>query len=141
MRMSVIGTGYLGATHAAAMAELGHEVIGVDVDEAKIDALRAGRVPFFEPGLPELLSRHVESGALRFTTSIAEASRFADLHFVCVGTPQKKGEIAADLTYVDAAFSALTAVLQPGATVVWKSWLPGGITMRPLTRIGNTVSR
>jgi UDPglucose 6-dehydrogenase len=130
MRMSVIGTGYLGATHAAAMAELGHDVIGVDVDEAKIDRLRMGQVPFYEPGLPELLGKHVASGALGFTTSVTEAAGFADLHFVCVGTPQKKTEIAADLTYVDAAFTALCAVLRPGATVVGKSTVPVGTAAR-----------
>jgi UDPglucose 6-dehydrogenase len=128
--MSVIGTGYLGATHAAAMAELGHEVIGVDVDEAKIDRLRLGQVPFFEPGLPELLSKHVATGALRFTTSIAEAAGTADLHFVCVGTPQKKTEIGADLGYVDAAFTSLAAVLPPGTTVVGKSTVPVGTAAR-----------
>src|SRR6266513_1970914 len=126
MRLSVIGTGYLGATHAAAMAELGHEVVGVDVDRAKVDRLAAGQVPFYEPGLAELLSRHVSSGALRFTTSIARAATFADLHFVCVGTPQTQGEYAADLTYVDAAFQALRTCIRPGAVVVGKSTVPVG---------------
>ena len=98
MRMTVFGTGYLGATHAACMAELGHEVLGVDVDEAKIERLRRGEVPFYEPGLPEILLRHVESGRLRFTTDYAEAAEFADLHFIGVGTPQRKGEFAADTT-------------------------------------------
>ncbi|WP_375482482.1 UDP-glucose dehydrogenase family protein [uncultured Jatrophihabitans sp.] len=126
MRMSVIGTGYLGATHAAAMAELGHEVVGVDVDAAKIDTLRSGRVPFHEPGLPELLQRHVDGGALRFTTSVDEAVDFADLHFVCVGTPQRPGELAADLRYVEAAFASVTARVRPGATVVGKSTVPVG---------------
>jgi len=135
MRISVIGTGYLGATHAAAMAELGHEVIGVDVDDAKINRLRLGQVPFFEPGLPELLSKHVATGALRFTTSIGTAAEFADLHFVCVGTPQKKTEIGADLGYVDAAFAALAAVLRPGATVVGKSTVPVGTAARLATEV------
>src|SRR3954463_1364226 len=109
MRVSVIGTGYLGATHAAAMAELGHEVIGVDTDVAKVASLHEGTVPFFEPGLPELLSAHVASGRLRFTSELAEAAD-VDVHFVCVGTPQQAGSNAADLTYVDAAFAAVTAV-------------------------------
>jgi len=104
-RLSVIGTGYLGATHAVCMVELGYEVIGLDVDKAKIEALRAGKIPFFEPGLPELLAKHIDSGKLRFTTDYAEVAEFADVHFVCVGTPQKKGQYAADLTYVDAAFT------------------------------------
>ena len=130
MKMSVIGTGYLGATHAAAMAELGHEVIGVDVDVTKIESLQQGRVPFFEPGLPELIGKHVGSGRLRFTTSIEAAAEFADIHFVCVGTPQKPGELAADLTYVDAAFSTLAAHLRPGSTVVGKSTVPVGTAAR-----------
>jgi UDPglucose 6-dehydrogenase len=130
MKMSVIGTGYLGATHAAAMAELGHEVIGVDLDETKVARLAAGQVPFYEPGLPELLSKHVTSGALRFTTSLAEATEFADLHFVCVGTPQKPGEYAADLTFVDAAFRSLLEHVRPGAVVVGKSTVPVGTAAR-----------
>ncbi len=130
MKLSIIGTGYLGATHAAAMAELGHEVLGVDVDETKVDRLSAGQIPFFEPGLPELLSKHVASGRLRFTTSIAQAAEFADLHFVCVGTPQKAGEFAADLTYVDTAFQSLAEHLRPGAVVVGKSTVPVGTAAR-----------
>ena len=88
-RLSVIGTGNLGATHAVCMVELGYEVVGVDVDQAKIDSLRKGVIPFFEPGLPELLIKHIDSGRLRFTTDYAEAAEFADVHFICVGTPQK----------------------------------------------------
>ena len=90
MRLTVLGTGYLGATHAAAMAELGHEVLGVDIDPKKIETLSQGRVPFFEPGLPELLQKHVESGRLRFTTDYDEAAAFAQVHFIGVGTPQVK---------------------------------------------------
>lgn len=130
IRLSVIGTGYLGATHAASMAELGHKVVGVDIDPIKIDRLAAGHVPFYEPGLPELLSKHVTSGALRFTTSIQTAAAFADLHFVCVGTPQKQGEYAADLTLVDAAFLALREWVRPGAVVVGKSTVPVGTATR-----------
>jgi UDPglucose 6-dehydrogenase len=130
MRMSVIGTGYLGATHAAAMAELGHEVVGADVDETKVALLQAGRVPFYEPALPELLAKHVRTGALRFTTSTTEAAAFGDVHFVCVGTPQKKGEYAADTSYVDAAFAALSAHLTPGSVVVGKSTVPAGTAAR-----------
>jgi UDPglucose 6-dehydrogenase len=126
MKMSVIGTGYLGVTHAAAMAELGHEVLGVDVDETKIALLAAGQVPFYEPGLPELLSKHVATGALRFTTSMAEAAAFADLYFVCVGTPQRSGSYAADLTYVDTAFRSLLEHVRPGAVLVGKSTVPVG---------------
>src|SRR6187402_2813240 len=118
MKMSVVGTGYLGATHAAAMAELGHQVIGVDVDEAKVVRLQSGQIPFYEPGLPELLSKHVRSGDLRFTTSVAEAAAFGDVHFICVGTPQKKGEYAADVSYVDAAVAGVVSHMRVGTVVV-----------------------
>lgn len=99
MRMSVIGTGYLGATHAACMAELGHQVMGVDVDAAKIEALSAGRVPFFEPGLQEVLQRNIRAGRLRFSTSIDDAAGFAKVHFLGVGTPQRSRSYAADVRY------------------------------------------
>src|ERR671916_79523 len=89
MRITVIGTGYLGAVHAACMAGIGHEVLGVDAEPDKIAALAAGRAPFFEPGLPELLARETASGRLRFTTSLAEAADFGEIHFMCVGTPQR----------------------------------------------------
>jgi UDPglucose 6-dehydrogenase len=111
------------------MAELGHEVIGVDVDQSKIDALTAAHAPFFEPGLPELLASANASGRLRFTTDIAEVSD-ADVHFIAVGTPQKKGEYAADLTYVNAAVTALLPHLRDGALVVGKSTVPVGTAAR-----------
>jgi UDPglucose 6-dehydrogenase len=129
-RLTVIGTGYLGATHAVCMASLGFEVLGLDVDEAKVETLLSGRVPFFEPGLDELLAAQLESGRLRFTTSFEEAGAFGDVHFVCVGTPQKKGEYAADLTYVDAAFSALLPHARAGALLVGKSTVPAGTAER-----------
>ncbi|MDT4973021.1 MAG: UDPglucose 6-dehydrogenase, partial [Pseudonocardiales bacterium] len=125
-RLSVIGTGYLGATHAVCMVELGYEVIGLDIDESKIERLRGGEIPFYEPGLPELLAKHIDSGRLRFTTSYAEVAEFADVHFVCVGTPQRKGELAADMTYVDAAFSSLAPHLTRKVLVVGKSTVPAG---------------
>ena len=130
MRISVIGTGYLGATHAAAMAELGHDVLGVDVDDLKIKRLDAGEVPFYEPGLPELLQRNLAAGRLRFTTSFDQAAAFGDVHFICVGTPQKRGEFSADLTYVDAAVASLLAVMRPGGVVVGKSTVPAGTAAR-----------
>ncbi|SHH54164.1 UDPglucose 6-dehydrogenase [Jatrophihabitans endophyticus] len=129
-KLSVIGTGYLGATHAVSMVELGYEVIGLDVDQAKIDLLRAGKVPFFEPELPELLEKHVNGGRLRFTTDYAEVAEFADVHFVCVGTPQRPGELAADLTYVEAAFRSLAPHLDRRALVVGKSTVPAGTAVR-----------
>lgn len=130
MRITVIGTGYLGATHAAAMAELGHEVLGVDVDPAKIEALSAGQVPFFEPGLPELLKKHVESGRLRFTTNYDEAVEFANVHFVGVGTPQVKGSYAADVRYVDAAIAELAKRVVGKHLVFGKSTVPVGTAPR-----------
>src|SRR5690349_1998785 len=107
MRITVIGTGYLGAVHAACMAEIGHEVLGIDVDAAKIEALAAGRPPFHEPGLSGVLARNVEAGRLRFSTSLAEAAAFGEVHFVCVGTPQQPGSWVADLSYVDAVIDGL----------------------------------
>jgi len=124
--VSVIGTGYLGATHAVCMTELGFEVIGLDLDPTKIAKLAAGEVPFFEPGLGELLRKSLDTGRLRFTSSWAEVAEFADVHFVCVGTPQKKGEYAADLSFVEAAFGTLAPLLRPGALVVGKSTVPTG---------------
>jgi len=129
-RLSVIGTGYLGATHAVCMVELGFDVIGLDVDQAKIDSLKSGKIPFFEPGLPELLEKHLNSGKLRFTTDYAEVAEFADAHFVCVGTPQQKGSNAADLTYVESAFSSLAPHLRRRVLVVGKSTVPAGTAAR-----------
>jgi UDPglucose 6-dehydrogenase len=129
-RLTVIGTGYLGATHAVCMAELGFEVLGLDVLPDKVQALASGTVPFFEPGLPELLRKNLDTGRLRFTTSYAEVGEFGDVHFVCVGTPQKKGEYAADMTYVDAAFTALLPHVRPGSLLVGKSTVPAGTAER-----------
>ena len=128
--LTVIGTGYLGATHAICMAVLGYEVLGVDVDAAKVEKLNSGEVPFFEPGLPELLAKALDTGRLRFTTSYAEAGAFGDVHFVCVGTPQSHDSGAADLTYVDAAVTALAAHLHRRALVVGKSTVPVGTAAR-----------
>jgi UDPglucose 6-dehydrogenase len=129
-RLTVIGTGYLGATHAVCMAELGFEVLGLDVLPEKVSALQSGTVPFFEPGLPELLVKNLESGRLRFTTSYEEVGDFGDVHFVCVGTPQKAGELSADMTYVDAAFSALVPHARAGSLLVGKSTVPAGTAER-----------
>ncbi|MCM6763349.1 UDP-glucose/GDP-mannose dehydrogenase family protein [Rathayibacter sp. ZW T2_19] len=137
MKLSVIGCGYLGAVHAAAMAELGHDVIGIDVDQAKIDALAAGTAPFFEPGLPELLSAGVASGRLRFSTTTADAAGAA-VHFVAVGTPQKPGENAADMRFVDAAFEGLLPYLTPDSIVVGKSTVPVGTAARLAEMIAPT---
>lgn len=124
--MTVIGTGYLGATHAACMAELGHEVLGVDVDEAKIEALQNGRVPFYEPGLPEVLERNIASGRLRFTTNYEEAAQFANVHFIGVGTPQQRGSYAADTRYVEAVIDSLVPHLEGEHLILGKSTVPVG---------------
>ncbi len=140
LRLTVLGTGYLGATHAVCMAELGFEVLGMDVDEAKIERLRSGEVPFFEPGLPELLRKGLESGRLRFTTSYEEVGAFGDVHFTCVGTPQKTGEYAADMTYVDTVFRGLVPHLRDGALVVGKSTVPSGTAERLAGELAETAT-
>lgn len=129
-RLTVIGTGYLGATHAACMADLGFEVLGLDVDEERIGRLAAGDLPFYEPGLEPVLRRGLESGRLRFTSSYQEAAEFGDVHFLCVGTPQKSGEYAADLTYVDEAIGTLAPLLHRPCLVVGKSTVPVGTAAR-----------
>lgn len=129
MRISVIGCGYLGAVHAACMAKLGHEVVGIDVDEAKISELASAQAPFFEPGLDALLKDVQETGRLKFTTDMA-AARDSSVHFICVGTPQKHGENGADLRFVDAAMSSLLDYVSPGDLVVGKSTVPVGTAAR-----------
>ncbi|MDQ0644027.1 UDP-glucose dehydrogenase family protein [Microbacterium murale] len=130
LRISVIGTGYLGATHAAAMAELGFDVIGVDMDPSKIAALERGEVPFFEPGLPSLISRHVATGKLSFTTDLKAAVQASDVHFICVGTPQHPSSHAADLRFVDTATRAVAASLGHDGLIVGKSTVPVGTAAR-----------
>jgi UDPglucose 6-dehydrogenase len=134
MRVSVIGCGYLGAVHASAMAELGHDVVGIDVDEQKVAALAAGRPSFFEPGLPEILASATASGRLRFSTDIAEAAG-AEVHFIAVGTPQAADTGAADVSYVDAAFASLLPHLAEGALIVGKSTVPVGTAARLAERL------
>jgi len=134
LKVSVIGTGYLGATHAACMSSLGFEVIGVDVDAAKIELLTAGRVPFYEPGLEDLLQKEIASGRLTFTTDL-RAIADVDVHFICVGTPQQPNSLAADLTYVDAALDAVAANCKPGSLVVGKSTVPVGTAARLRERL------
>ena len=129
LKLSVIGTGYLGATHAAAMSSLGFEVVGIDVDASKIELLRQGRVPFFEPDLDDLLTSQVKSGRLTFSTDFADAAD-CDIHFVCVGTPQKKDSLAADLTYVDASVEAIAPHAKSGSLIVGKSTVPVGTAAR-----------
>ncbi|NEA54291.1 UDP-glucose/GDP-mannose dehydrogenase family protein [Streptomyces sp. SID13666] len=140
LKLTVIGTGYLGATHAAAMAELGFEVLGLDIDPRKIELLSAGKVPMYEPGLEDLLARHVagiagSTGRLSFTTSWEEIAEFGDVHFVCVNTPQKHGEYACDMSYVDSAFELLAPHLRRPALVVGKSTVPVGSAARLAARL------
>lgn len=137
MRLSVIGCGYLGAVHAASMAHLGHEVVGVDVDARKVEQLASGTAPFYEPGLPELLTDVQGTGRLTFSTEMSAAAG-ARVHFLCVGTPQKHGEFRADLSYVDAAFTALLPFVQPGDLVVGKSTVPVGTAEDLAARLEGT---
>ena len=129
-RIAVYGTGYLGATHAACMAELGHEVVGVDVDAAKLARLSAGEAPFFEPGINEVLKANLDAGRLRFTSSYADAADFADVHFIGVATPQKRGELAADLTYIDSVVTTLAPLLRRPTVIYGKSTVPVGTAAR-----------
>jgi UDPglucose 6-dehydrogenase len=126
MRCTVFGTGYLGATHAAGMAELGHEVVGVDIDPGKVAKLAGGDIPFYEPGLRKLLADNLAAGRLQFTTDYDMAADFADVHFLGVGTPQKKGEYGADLRHVHAVIDALVPRLTRAAVIVGKSTVPVG---------------
>src|SRR5688572_29453323 len=139
MRVTVIGTGYLGAVHAVCMAELGHEVLGIDNDSEKTGLLARGRAPFFEPGLPELLSRGIDSGRLRFSSSLTEAAEFADVHFICVGTPQRAGSGAADISYVETAVEELARILHRPALIVGKSTVPVG-TAAQLAALASRVA-
>ena len=140
MRITVVGCGYLGAVHAAALASMGHEVVGIDVDADKLDALSQGRAPFYEPGLPELLDEVLPTGRLRFDGDI-EAARGSAVHFVCVGTPQSEDSYDADLRYVDAAFDALTTVVADGDLVVGKSTVPVGTAARLTERLADAGAR
>ena len=134
LKLSVIGTGYLGATHAACMASLGFEVIGFDTEASKIDLLSKGKVPFYEPDLEDLLAEQIKSGRLTFTNTINDLVD-ADVHFICVGTPQIKGGNAADLTYVNSALDAVAKIVKPGGLVVGKSTVPVGTANRLRNRL------
>ena len=134
LKLSVIGTGYLGATHAACMASLGFEVIGFDTEASKIDLLSKGKVPFYEPELEELLSDQIKSGRLTFTNNVADLAD-ADVHFICVGTPQIKNGNAADLTYVNSALESIAKHVKPGGLVVGKSTVPVGTATKLRNRL------
>ena len=133
-RITVIGAGYLGLTHAVCMADLGHEVLAIDVDSQKIAKAAAGEAPFFEPALEPLLRKNVDAGRLRFTTSFADVGHFGDVHFLCVGTPEADGG-AADLSYLHAASDALAPHLSSPCLIVGKSTVPVGTARALLARI------
>lgn len=146
MKISVIGCGYLGAVHAAAMAHLGHEVIGIDVDASRIEALAAGQAPFFEPGFPEILRAALDSGKLRFALAPAsEELADVDVHFIAVGTPQSSDGKAANLTYVNSAVDMVLDALpaadspaepaRPRTVIVGKSTVPVGTAAALAPRI------
>lgn len=141
MRCTVFGTGYLGATHAVGMAELGHEVVGVDIDAGKVAKLAGGDIPFYEPGLRTLLTKNLAAGRLRFTTDYDMAAEFADMHFLGVGTPQKKGEYGADLRHVYAAVDALVPRLTRSSVLVGKSTVPVGTAAELDHRAAGLVPR
>jgi UDPglucose 6-dehydrogenase len=134
LKLSVIGTGYLGATHAACMASLGFEVIGFDTETSKIDLLSKGKVPFYEPELEELLSEQIKSSRLTFTNNVADLAN-ADVHFICVGTPQIKNGNSADLTYVNSALESIAKYVKPGGLVVGKSTVPVGTATKLRNRL------
>jgi UDPglucose 6-dehydrogenase len=133
-RVTVIGAGYLGLAHAVCLAELGHDVLAVDTDARKVAQAAGGTAPFFEPGLDELLRKQLDAGRLRFTTSHAEAAGFADIHFLCVGTPQA-ADGSADLSQVYAAADALAPHLAAPCLVAGKSTVPVGTARALASRI------
>ncbi len=135
MKISVLGCGYLGAVHAAAMASLGHRVVGIDVDAAKVAMLSEGRAPFFEPGLEEMLAANIAGGRLRFATDAAEAEG-STVHFVTVGTPAGEGG-ALDVSAVEQAVDGLLPYLAAGNLVVGKSTVPPGTAERLAARVAD----
>jgi UDPglucose 6-dehydrogenase len=139
MRVTAIGIGYLGLTHAVCMADLGHQVLAIDVDVEKVEKAARGEAPFFEPGLEPLLRKNLDAGRLRFTTSFQEVGEFGQVHFLCVGTPQKPGETAADLSYVFGAIDALAPHLSAGCLIAGKSTVPVGTARELLTRLRATA--
>lgn len=140
MRISVIGTGYLGAVHAACLAHLGHQVVGYDTDAAKVDALSRGVSPFFEPEFEDVLAAALAGGQLRFTDHAAEAVQGAKLHFVCVGTPQLSGSDAADMRYVDAAVRMIAELADGDGLIVGKSTVPVGTAQRLADELARDAS-
>lgn len=135
LNVTVVGTGYLGLTHAVCMAELGHQVLAIDVDSARIARVTGGEVPFFEPGLEPLLRKNLDAGRLRFTTDWRRVGEFGEVHFLCVGTPQQKGGYAAELSYLHRAVDFLLPHLAADCLIVGKSTVPVGTARALLTRV------
>ena len=127
MKIAMIGTGYVGLVSGVCFSDFGHDVVCVDKNAEKIETLKAGRTPIYEPGLEALMAANVEAGRLRFTTDLTQALEGADAVFIAVGTPTRRGDGHADLTYVYAAAEELAAPLTRirGAVVVTKSTVPG----------------
>ena len=140
LRLTVLGTGYLGITHAACMASLGFDVLGVDIDAGKVDQLNAGQLPIYEPGLRELLRCELDSGRLAFTTSYPRAAAFGDVHFICAGTPPQPGSHHADLSQVNGCVTALAPLLDRPCLVVGKSTVPVGTARRLAAELARTCA-
>lgn len=134
MKISVIGTGYLGVTHAAALSFLGFDVVGIDIDSEKVSSLKKGIVPFFEPGLQELVEKELQGGRLQFTNDFSNA-KDCEIHFICVGTPQRKDSLAADLQFVDSAIEMIGPVAKSNSLIVGKSTVPVGTAERLAKRL------
>jgi UDPglucose 6-dehydrogenase len=130
LRLTVLGTGYLGITHAASMASLGFDVLGVDTDPRKVAELNAGRLPIHEPGLEELVRAGLGGGQLTFTTSYQQAAAFGDVHFICAGTPPQRASDHADLSQVHACIAALAPLLDRPCLIAGKSTVPVGTARR-----------
>jgi len=130
MRITIIGTGYVGLVSGACLSEFGHDVRCVDKDDQKIQALRQGKIPIFEPGLEEVVATNVGAGRLSFGTDVAQAVRAADTVFIAVGTPSRRGDGHADLTYVMQAAEEIATALRDYAVIVTKSTVPVGTGRR-----------
>ena len=130
MKITVIGLGYLGATHAVAMAKVGHQVIGIEPNQQKLESLAQGKAGFFEPGLDEALAEQIALGRIEFKAQHDESSREADIHFICVGTPQTPGSLAADTSYLESAIKGLAPYFREDALVAGKSTVPVGTAVR-----------
>lgn len=141
MLVTVIGLGRLGLVHAAVMAKLGHQVIGIEMNGERVAALQNGVTPFFEPGLEDLLEEVLDTGRLVFQTQHEESSRKADVHFICVGTPQSSSGDAADTSYVFDAIEKLAPFMHPDAVVVGKSTVPVGTAAAALALLNKTSGK